>query len=376
MDVKTQSSVGVGRRMVLGPLAEYELLVRAELARMGYAARSVSSTLFAMGRLSDWLTVRGVAVEALTPQVVAAFRAAQRPRVYSGLGGMLRVLRQHGVVPVEVVSDDPVEALIAEFRQWLTVERGLASESVRCYGNQVRTFLRRLPAPLEAALDGLDAAAVSGFMVEQTRAAGSVESAKALVTAMRALLRFLHVEGRIAVPLVGAVPAVAGWRLGALPRGLPPAQVAALLAAHDTSTRVGLRDHAVLTVLARLGLRGAEVAALRLSDVDWHTGEFVVRGKGSREERMPLPVEVGQTIAAYLTGGRPVCSCPTVFVTCRAPYRSLDGSAIRAIMGRAWPWPAYPGWGRTGCVTLWPPTCCAPGRAWSRWVRFCATAAS
>jgi site-specific recombinase XerC len=119
-------------------------------------------------------------------------------------------------------------------------------------------------------------------MVEQASAAGSVESAKALVTAMRSLLRFLHVDGRITVPLVGAVPAVAGWRLGSLPRGLPRAQVDALLAAHDTTTPVGLRDHAVVSVLERLGLRGAEVAALRLNDVDWHRGEILVRGKGSR----------------------------------------------------------------------------------------------
>jgi site-specific recombinase XerD len=188
---------------------------------------------------------------------------------------------------------------------------------------------------LDEALLGLDAATVTGFMVEQASAAGSVESAKALVTAMRSLLRFLHVDGRISVPLVGAVPAVAGWRLGSLPRGLQRAQVDALLAAHDTTTAVGLRDHAVVSVLARLGLRGAEVAALRLDDVDWHRGEILVRGKGSRIERLPLPVEVGQALADYLTGGRPRCSCPTVFVTARAPYRPLAATSIRATMYRA-----------------------------------------
>lgn len=192
-----------------------------------------------------------------------------------------------------------------------------------------------MPGPLEQALAGLDAAAVTGFMVGQTQRAGSVESAKALVTGMRSLLRFLHIDGRVPAPLVGAVPGVAGWRLGTLPRGLPQAQVTALLAAPDTTTPVGLRDHAVLTLLARLGLRGAEVAALRLADVDWRGGELVVRGKGARVERLPLPVAAGEAVAAYLTGGRPVCSCATVFVTTRAPYRSLDPSAIRAIMGRA-----------------------------------------
>lgn len=335
MDVKTQRSVDVTRCVVSGPLAGYEPLVRAELGRMGYAATSVRSTVEAMSRFSDWLAVRGIAVPAVTPKVVAAFRAAQRPRVFSGLGAMLRVLRQHAIVPVDVASDDPVDVLVADYRRWLVAERGLAAETVRCYGSQARTFLRRLPAPLDVALAGLDAAAVTRFMLAQAQAAGSVESAKALVTAMRSLLRFLHVDGRIAAPLVGAVPAVAGWRLGTLPRGLRPAQVQALLAAHDTATPVGLRDHAVLTVLARLGLRGAEVAALRLTDLDWRAGEILVRGKGSRVERLPLPVAVGEALAAYLRGGRPVCSCATVFVTIRAPYRSLGPSSIRAVMGRA-----------------------------------------
>ena len=128
----------------------------------------------------------------------------------------------------------------------------------------------------------MDAATVTGYVLEHAAAADSVWSAKAQVTALRSLLRFLHVHGWIGSPLVGAVPAVAGWRLASLPKGLPSAQVQALLAAHDLDTRVGLRDHAVLVVLARLGLRGAEVAALQLADIDWRAG----RARGARQ-RLP-----------------------------------------------------------------------------------------
>jgi site-specific recombinase XerD len=335
MDIEARRRGDATPGVVSGPLAAYESLVRTELTRMGYAAVSVRASLWAMGRLSEWLALRGVLVEGLTPQVVKAFRAAQRPRVDSGLGAVLRVLREHAVVPIPPVSSDPVDVLIGDYRRWLAAERGLAAETVRCYGSQAKTFLCQLPAPLGEALLGLDAMAVAGFILEQASAAGSVESAKALVTAIRSLLRFLHIDGRIAAPLAGAVPAVAGWRLGSLPRGLSRAQVDALLAAHDLTTPVGLRDHAVVSVLARLGLRGAEVAALRLDDVDWYRGEILVRGKGSRIERLPLPVEVGQVLADYLTGGRPACSCPTVFVTARAPYRPLQATSIRATMYRA-----------------------------------------
>ncbi len=239
-----------------------------------------------------------------------------------------------------VAGQDPtwetaVNALLIDFRRWLVAERGLAGESVRGYGNQARKFLLELSDPVEESLAGLDAAAVTNFVIGQATAATSVWSAKALVTALRSLLRFLHIEGLIPGPLAAAVPGVAGWRHSALPRALPHEQVRVLLAAHDLAAPVGLRDHALVVMLARLGLRGAEVAALQLAHVDWRAGEIVVIGKGSRSERLPLPAEVGAAMAAYATRGRPSCSCRALFVTARAPYRQLSPAAVRAIMGRA-----------------------------------------
>ena len=239
------------------------------------------------------------------------------------------------VVPVAVEETTATEVLLAGFRDWLVGERGLAGETVRCYGSQAKKFLAQLPEPAEESLMRLDATAVIMFVLGQARAVASVNSAKAQVTALRSLLRFLHVQWLIQAPLVAAVPGVAGWRASELPRILAPAQVEALLSAHDLATSVGLRDHAVLVVLARLGLRGGEIAAIRLADVDWRAGEIVVRGKGARIERLPLPSEVGAALADYLTGARPTCRCATMFVTVRAPYRPLTPSAVRAIMGRA-----------------------------------------
>ena len=231
--------------------------------------------------------------------------------------------------------DDARGVLQGEFADWLRVERGLASESVRCYRSQAAKFLQWLPDPLEDAAAGLDAAAVTGFVMAQAASAHSVWSAKAQVTATRALLRFLHVRGLTAVPLAAAVPTVAGWRLAGLPRGLGREQVDALLAAPDTTTQVGRRDRAVLVLLAGLGLRGAEAAALRLGDVDWRRGEVVVRGKAARVERLPLTPAVGAALAGYLVDARPRCECSTLFVTVRAPVRPLTAGAVRAIVARA-----------------------------------------
>jgi integrase len=82
-------------------------------------------------------------------------------------------------------------------------------------------------------------------------------------------------------------------------------------------------------------LRGAEVASIQLTDVEWRGGQLVVRGKNARVERLPLPTEVGVAMADYITGGRPCCGCAALFVTARAPFRPLTPGAVRAIMGRA-----------------------------------------
>lgn len=333
---------GSVRLTVTGPMAPYETALRAELTRVGYAPVSVTDIVRAMARLSDWMHQHGIAPARLTPRAVEDFLALRREVTSAegvarrGLGPLLRFLRGCGAIPRDAANDGtPVEVLLADYRDYLLGERGLAAESVRCYLVQGRKFLADLAEPLDRSLQRLDAGAVISFILGQAGRSARVWSAKTLVTATRSLLRFLHVEGLISAPLVGAVPAVAGWRLSAVPRGLVRGQVEAVLAGPDTCTPAGLRDHAVLTVLARLGLRGAEAAALGLDDVDWRAGEVIVRGKGSRVERVPLPVEVGEALAAYVTGGRPVCCCPTLFVTARAPYQAMSGSTVRAIMGRA-----------------------------------------
>jgi len=158
-------------------------------------------------------------------------------------------------------------------------------------------------------------------------------SAKLLVTALRSLLGDLHVEGLIARPLAPVVPSVAGWRLSGLPRGLAAEQMTALLGSCDLSTAVGVRDVAILKLLIRLGMRRGEVAALTLDDIDWRSAEIVVRGKGSRFERLPLPADVGDTLADYLLRVRPASAKGrAVFVRVRAPHRALSPAGISQLV--------------------------------------------
>jgi site-specific recombinase XerD len=153
------------------------------------------------------------------------------------------------------------------------------------------------------------------------------------VTALRSLLGYLHVGGVIGRPLAPVVLSVAGWRLAGLPRGLEAEQVTALLDSCNLETAVGVRDLAILKLLVRLGMRRGEVAVLMLDDIDWRTGELLVRGKGSRRERLPLPVDVGDALTDYRRRARPVSAeGRAVFVRVRAPHRALTPAGISQVV--------------------------------------------
>ena len=120
-----------------------------------------------------------------------------------------------------------------------------------------------------------------------------------------------------------------------LPRHIAPDQVEALLAAVRANPKHGRRDFAMALLLARLGLRAAEVIAIQLDDIDWRAGELLVRGKGQRHDRLPIPPDVGEALAAYIRHDR-VSASRAVFVTQRAPHGPFkDGQMVNAILKEA-----------------------------------------
>jgi len=179
----------------------------------------------------------------------------------------------------------------------------------------------------------LDGATVKRYVLESSRGS-NVERTRATLTGLRSFLRFLHLRGDIATDLRGAVPKIAGWRMASLPKYLAPEQVKAIVESCDRRCTLGRRDYAVLLLLARMGLRAKEVAALSLDDVDWSEGILLIRGKAGREDRMPLLAEVGSALASYLQRRRKT-SCRSMFLRHRAPYTPLGTSAILCIVRRA-----------------------------------------
>lgn len=325
------------RVRITGPLEAYASGFAAELRRVGYRENPTADQLRLMAHLSRWLEEQGLGGEQLTPSVQAAFLAARRAAGYTlwlspkALVPMLEYLRRHGVTPPEpVVVLRPTEAVLERYRQHLTSERGLTASTAAGYIHLVRPFLRNRQGP-DGALDlaGLTARDVTSYVLADVAGHGS---AKLAITSLRSVLEFLHLEGILGRSLSSAVPRVAGTRLAGLPRALEPGQVDQLLASCDRDTAVGRRDYAVLTVLARLGLRAGEIVALKLGDVDWRSGEIIVCGKGDRRERLPLPVDVGRAIVAYLRRGRPTAECRNLFLRVRAPHRALSSSGVTGIV--------------------------------------------
>lgn len=325
-------------RADLGPLAGYADGFRRELLGLGYTAEAVVRKLWEVGRLGDWMACNGVGVHELTSGRVREFVAAhgeigERPVGLRTLRPLVSYLRGLGVVPGESVGSTPVDQLVCRYGVWLVEDRGLAARTVGRYEMTARRFLdgRAAAAGGGCGTGGLSGADVTAFLLAEC-ARLAVGSAKGRVAELRSLLRFLFVEGLTATALAASVPPVAGWRDTALPATLTAAQVTAMLESCDRGTGIGRRDFAILMVLARLGLRAAEVAGLCLDDLHWRAGEIVVRGKARRDDRLPLPVDVGDALAAYLRDGRPAAACRAVFLTRYAPVRAMAPVTVSKVV--------------------------------------------
>ncbi|MBV9922591.1 MAG: tyrosine-type recombinase/integrase [Pseudonocardia sp.] len=331
--------VKVLRSIVRGPLEAHVTGFAEGLLRQGYTRSAAEQHVCFIAHLDRWMQAKGVGLGDLDGSAIERYLAQRRAAGYveyrsvKALQPLLEYFAPLGVLPIpQEVPPGPVEELLGRYRAWLLVERGVTPGTARGYVDCVRPFVAGRLHGGVLDLVGVTAGDVTGFVLAVCpgRAVGS---AKLIVCALRSLLGWLHLTGQVPVSLAAAVPSVAGWRLSGLPKGLEPGHLRQLLGVCDRRTSTGLRDYAIMLLLARLGLRAGEVARLGLDDIDWRRGEITVVGKGDRAERLPLPAEVGAAIAAYLRRGRPATAVGrSVFVRVHAPHRALTTGGVTMVV--------------------------------------------
>lgn len=331
--------------VVSGPLAPYAAGFESWLRSRSYSTSAVANRLCQLDQLdqlSRWLERRGLTAGELSDARVAEFTSSRREAglvtwtTPQTVALPLAYLREVGVMltPAVTVASGPLEELLGEYGRYLRVERRLAEHTVGdAYLPAARLFVAGREGLDGLGLERLSAADVSVFLVAEC-AKRSVTGARDLASALRSFLRYLHLAGLIEAPLVWAVPSVADLRDRTLPRGLEPAAVRKLLASCDRRRTIGRRDYAILLLLSRLGLRRGEVAAIGLEDIDWRAGLLLVRGKGSRQDVLPLPVDVGEAVVSYLRR-RPRCESRALFLRMTAPLQGLAPHTIGWIVREA-----------------------------------------
>lgn len=314
---------------------------RAWLTRRGYTPGTVRNMLQDLGQVGLWLSAERLETEDLSEERVALFLSARRKAGRKRVPGpramvpLLSYLREVGAIPEKRPPATPLDEVLASYRLWLIEERGLAQTTVLRYANTARRFLQESSAGgvfAPAALAGED---INAFLLREF-ARVSAGSAKGRVAELRSVLRFLYLQGFTGLSLGASVPPVGGWRFATLPpSGMAAEDVEVLLDSFDRTTLVGVRDFAIVMLVSRLGLRSIEVARMELRDVDWRSGELMVRGKARRQDRLPLPSEVGEALVAYLSTGRNPAEDVHVFLTCRAPRGPIRADLVGDVVERA-----------------------------------------
>lgn len=315
------------------------------LRAQGYSWATARRYLRAAAHLGQWVDTVNIGIVNLNEEALSAFArylttcSCNRSSVDKSsnviVGGrhFLNHLRRLGVVPLQ--KDECLQCthkpLFEGFHQWMRQHRGVTERTLEIYGPTVIDVLDTLgDDPGRYQVENL-----RRFVFDRLRQSGTGK-AKTTVRALRMFLRYLIAEGLCPSGLHEGIPRLAAWRLSSLPRYLPSADVEQIIDACESSTPIGRRDRAIILLLARLGLRGGDIAGLKLNDIDWLEASIRFSGKGHREVRLPLPQEVGDAILEYLKNGRPAVSDDHVFIRAKAPLRRLDsGSTVSRIVARA-----------------------------------------
>lgn len=335
-----------------GPLASHVGPFVASLIDQQFAASVVYIKVQHALAFDRWLAKRGPVLADLSEVHVERYQhrirrrhericGETRRRERNHVTQLLQFLRSHGVCPAARIETTAADDLVAHYGQHLQDQQGLATATIDRYRTVAGQFLRERFGRGVVNLRALRAGDVIAFVQRKTKFLQPT-GLKGVVTGLRSFLRYAQYRGEVTIPIAAAVPIVAAWTTTpAMPKAISPDHAQRTIDSCDLSTGIGLRDRAVLLLLARLGLRAHEIITLRLEDCDWDSGHLRVRSKTGREQLLPMPADVGAAIAAYLQRGRPTSKDRHLFLRSMAPIRGLMlgsdaiGTIVRYALQRA-----------------------------------------
>lgn len=317
-----------------------------ELLTDGFAREHSRNQLRRAGHFCIWSESIGLDSSEFDDQSVERFvchlpkcdcpgpRRGSAPAVVTSVRRFLGHLRSTGSIPKASTPDcQESSPLLEGFLAWMREHRGIAESTVELYRRNLADLLQRLGEDPST----FTARKLRRVCAERLEQRGG---ARNFLSSTRMFLRYLASEGKCPKGLDYALPSLSMPSPQGLPKYLPPAEIENLIESCDAETKMGIRDRAILLLLARLGLRAGEVADLRLSDVSWDEASLRVRGKARRESLLPLPQEAGDAILRYLECARPQVNSEHLFLTCIAPFRPFASGislslVVRRALGRA-----------------------------------------
>ena len=325
-----------------GPLGKHLDEFSTRLFSLGYTQGTIKAKMLIARHLNKWLHQRKLKVKDLNEKSIRRFLGyynkchADDPRNLCSLRDLLNWLREQGIVakPTFVKREGKFDYILRDYTGYLKNERGLATATVKNYVSIIERFLSKRFRRSEVLLEKLRPIDITKFVFEQTKVY-TLRRVQLATTALRSFFIYLRFHGDIKVGLVASVPTVADRSQTELPKYLLIEDVNKLLDSCDQTRPVGIRDYALLILMARLGLRTREILKMTLDDINWESGVITVYGKGGYQEQLPIPNDVGQAIVMYLKKARPKCDTRGLFVSTKAPIKALARSSICCIVRRA-----------------------------------------
>ena len=298
--------------------------LRASLAQQRYSAMVIHNYCVNAESFVRYLVQECIALEVVTPQHVVDYLSAATqwfrerhghepgPRWQSipraGIHAMLKLALPQW--PPEPASLSPAEIMCRrvcdEFAEWQRVERGLAPKSIVDLMWEVRFFLSWRVARGALEISSLTIAEIDAYFAERAPKLRR-RSIKDTAQRLRALVRFLHAAGYISTDIAPQIISPTMYAYEAIPSALSQGEIdAALATARQDVSPVGLRDYAIVILLATYGVRAGEIMQLRLDDIDWRAETLRIRHSKTRAQTLlPLAAPVGEALLAYLQRGRP-----------------------------------------------------------------------